>query len=274
MVTPASKREAVNHLKIVYSKSERKGCKLIGISRRTYKYEHKKKDDFELIDLLLSLAERFPNYGFWKLYKREFKTSSYNHKRVYRVYKQLGLHIRKKVKRRLPARVKSPIEIPTEANEQWSMDFMHDRLYDGRKVRLLNIIDHYNRELIAIEVGQSMNANRVVQVLERLKNEGRTAKNIRVDNGPEFISKTLVKWAQENSVQLDYIQPGKPTQNAIVERLNRSCREELLNAYIFDSYQQIEQMATSWQYEYNNFRPHDALSGLSPIVYKNQKKVA
>ena len=182
--------------------------------------------------------------------------------------------IKKKSKRRLPTRIKRPIEIPETINQVWSMDFMHDALYDGTKFRLLNIIDHYNRELLAIEIGQSLSAIRVIRVLERLKKQERLPQVIRVDNGPEFLSKAFQKWVQDNGVTIDYIQPGKPTQNAIIERLNKSCREELLNPYLFDSLQEVEKKATAWQWEYNHLRPHNALGNQSPIKYKQQKHVA
>ncbi len=268
MVKPAVKREIVRHLTTKHQASERRACHVTGISRRTFRYSPKKRDDKELMGWLSELSQRFPGYGFWKLFGRLPKGHGCNHKRVHRVYVQMGLNIQKKTKRRLPQRVKTPIETPSKPNTVWSMDFMHDGLYDGRKFRLLNIIDHYNRELVAIEIGQSLSAERVVRVLKRLHQEGRKPQTIRVDNGPEFIAKVFQKWAQDQGVSIDYIQPGKPTQNALIERLNKSCRQELLNPYLFDSLQEVEDKATQWQYEYNHFRTHDSLGKKSPLEYK------
>ncbi len=187
-----------------------------------------------------------------------------NHKRLYRVYTGMHLNIRRRAKKRLPARVKQTLFRPDAPDQVYSIDFMHDTLWDGRTYRLLNIIDDYNREVLAIEVDTSLPALRVIRVLDRIKSIRPLPKMIRVDNGPEFISHKLDHWCKENGVTLAFIQPGKPTQNAYVERFNGSMRRELLSAYVFRSLDEVREKAEEWMDDYNNHRPHKSLGYRSP----------
>lgn len=188
----------------------------------------------------------------------------------------MKLNIRRRAKRRLPQRVKQPLTIPGSPNEVWSIDFMSDSLVDGRKFRLLNIIDDFNRESLAIEVDTSLPSLRVIRVLEMLIAHRGCPANIRCDNGPEFISHKLQDWCNHESRQitLQFIQPGKPMQNAYIERKNGSIRRELLNAYMFYSLAEVRAMSEQWRTDYNADRPHKSLGYLSPIQYaelNNQK---
>ncbi|AZA79315.1 IS3 family transposase [Chryseobacterium sp. G0186] len=272
MVKPSGLREIVNFIRHTYNLSERKSCLAIGISRRSYRYKSKKNDD-ELIFVLTQISEEHPGYGFWKLYHKIRNLGyGWNHKRVHRVYVALKMSIRRRIRKRLPSRIKENIQIPLRSDECWSMDFMSDSLYDGRRFRILNIADDYNRELLSMEVDTSITSARVVRGLDQLKQQGRKPQRIRVDNGPEFISKTLQLWAQENKVHIQYIQPGKPTQNSLIERLNKSCRDELLNMYVFKNLQDAEEKANQWWIEYNYNRPHEALGNISPKEYKYKMK--
>lgn len=271
MVKPASKREVVAFLQGHYRFSERRSCNLVGISRRSNRYK-RIKDDSAVIKALKEMSELHPGYGFWKLYNKLRRAGyTWNHKRVHRVYVKLGMSIKRRVRKRLPQRIKRPHTIPIQADQVWSMDFMHDALFDGRKYRILNIVDDYNRELLTMEIDVSLPSERVIRVLERLKQEGRLPNAIRVDNGPEFISVKFQNWCKTNHVRLLYIQPGKPTQHTIVERLNGSCRAELLNMNLFTTLQEVEIKAQEWMNEYNFSRPHAALNQLSPIEFKQQK---
>lgn len=253
--------------------SERKSCGLVGISRRSYRYCSQKNDD-ELIEVLNRISEAHPGYGFWKLYGKIRKEGHvWNHKRVHRVYVKLNMNIRRRVRKRLPKRIKEPLLIPQAADQVWSMDFMNDSLYNGRRFRILNIIDDYNREILAMEIGTSISSERVVRVLERLKEQDRLPEKIRVDNGPEFVSGKFQLWCQENKVTIQYIQPGKPTQNSLIERFNGSCRKELLNMYVFKDMPEVEELAAKWWEEYNYSRPHEALNNQSPIEYKLQNQL-
>lgn len=222
------------------------------------------------MDALEELVRCHPTIGFWKCYYRlRRKGFDCNHKRLYRVYKLLKLNIRRKIKRRLPQRIKQPLVLPAGISQTWSMDFMSDSLVDGRRFRLLNIIDDYNRESLWIEVDTSLPALRVIRVLEQLLELRSKPNRIRVDNGPEFISDRLGNWCEERQILLQFIQPGKPTQNGFVERNNGSLRKELLNAYHFFSLQEVRIMAEEWQQDYNHDRPHDSLGNVSPKEFIN-----
>jgi putative transposase len=194
----------------------------------------------------------------------------WNHKRLYRVYTEMRLNIRRRAKRRLPARIREALFIPEGPNEVWSIDFMSDALVDGRKFRVLNVIDDFNRESLAIEVDTSLPSRRVIRVLEKIVARRGKPTCIRTDNGPEFISHLLKEWCEANGIRLIYIQPGKPTQNAFIERKNGTMRRGLLNAYLFYSLAEVRMMAEEWQLDYNTERPHKSLGYLSPVKYAEQ----
>lgn len=181
----------------------------------------------------------------------------------------LGLNVRRRAKRRIPARIKEPLLVPQAINQSWSMDFMCDSLVDGRRFRLLNIIDDYNRESLAIEIDTSLPALRVIRTLQRLIEIREKPKMIRVDNGPEFISEKLGSWCIDQKIHLQFIQPGKPVQNAFVERNNGSLRKELLDAYLFYTLQDVREMAEEWRQDYNCERPHQALGFVPPVEFIN-----
>ena len=234
--------------------------------RATYQYKHKSKDDQEIINLLAELVEKHPSIGFWKCYHRLRRQGyEWNHKRVYRVYTQMKLNIRRRAKKRLPARVKQALFQPELINQVWSLDFMCDSLWDGRRYRLLNIIDDFNREVLDIVADTSLPALRVIRTLEQLLLVRSKPDMIRVDNGPEFISDKLDNWCKDNKIQLVFIQPGKPMQNAYIERLNGSLRRELLNAYVFRTIVEVKEQVNEWMNDYNYHRPHEALNNKTPM---------
>jgi putative transposase len=223
-------------------------------------------------DALTSLVNKHPSIGFWQCYHRfRNRGELWNHKRVRRIYRMMKLNIRRRAKKRLPERVKQPLVIPTQPNQTWSIDFISDALVDGRRFRMLNVIDDYNRESLAIEVDTSLPSLRVVRVLTKLINQRNKPVHIRVDNGPEFISHKLQQWCDENKITLQYIQPGRPMQNAYIERNNGSLRRELLNAYLFYSLAEVRIMTEQWRADYNTERPHKALGYQSPVKYAEQR---
>jgi len=187
------------------------------------------------------------------------------------MYCQMQLNVRRRASKRLPARVKQMLYRPESANKVWSIDFMSDSLWDGRKFRLLNIIDDYNREVLSIEDDTSLPAMRVIRTLERLKETRGLPEMLRADNGPEFISFRLDAWRRHNNVQLIFIQPGKPMQNAYVERCNRSIREDLLNVYLFKTLAEVNRKAQEWRIDFNENRPHKALGYQSPRSILNDQ---
>jgi putative transposase len=246
--------------------SQRQACNCLRVPRSSYQYDPKVKNDTPIIQELEALVAKHPAIGFWQSYYRlRRKGFSWNHKRVYRVYTALHLNIRRRFKKRLPARVKQALFQPQSINEVWSVDFMSDSLWDGRKFRLLNIVDDFNREVLALEADISLPSLRVTRVLEYLKEFRGLPKMIRVDNGPEFISHVLDEWCRKNEITLTYIQPGKPMQNGYVERCNGSIRKELLNANVFYSLKEVREKIEEWMVDYNYHRPHESLNYRTPI---------
>jgi putative transposase len=253
--------------------SERKACAILHFPRSTFKYSIKVKQDDNFCKLLIDLTTKHPSIGFWKSYWRIRKTGEIvNHKKLYRIYTSMRLNIRRRAKKRLPARIKQQLFQPATINEVWSVDFMSDALWDGRRIRLLNIIDDFNREVLSIETDTSLPAQRVIRCLEELAVIRGLPKMIRVDNGPEFISDKLDNWCKDKEIQLIFIQPGEPTQNAYIERFNGTFRRDVLNAYIFKSISEVRQITEEWMYDYNYNRPHDSLNNKTPIEYAQQAK--
>jgi putative transposase len=249
--------------------SESQACKLVKLPRSTFQYKAKKKDDDQIIDQLNDLINQHPSIGFWQCYYRlKKKGFEWNHKRVYRVYTSMRLNIRRRAKKRLPARVKQALFQPEKINQVWSIDFMSDSLWDGRTFRLLNVIDDYNREVLVMEADTSLPTLRVIRRLEQLKEYRGLPEMIRVDNGPEFISHKLDMWCKENKIMLVFIQPGKPMQNGFVERCNGSIRSELLNAWVFKSLKEVNHRAEIWRLDYNHHRPHKSLNYQTPEEVK------
>ena len=221
-----------------------------------------------MVDTLLELSERYPRYGFGKLFpiirRHGFK---WNHKRVHRVYCTLKLNMRRKGKRRLPNRQPSPLSVPESMNQCWSIDFMSDSLYSGRRFRTFNVVDDFNREALAIEIDLNLPAERVVRVLDRIASWRGYPLKMRMDNGPEFVSVRLAEWAEEHDVELEFIQPGRPFQNSYIERFNRTYRNEILDFYVFDSLSDVRAKTEAWIDEYNNERPHESLNNLTPTEH-------
>ena len=246
-------------------------CKNLSIHKSTYYYKRKEKDDSVVIDAIHGVLDKHPRDGFWLISNRLKKEGfEANHKRIYRVYKALGLNIQRRTKKRIPQRVKEPLQDLYHPNEQWSMDFMSDTLYKGKKYRILNVMDEFNRELIEFEVATSLPSSKVIQTLQRAIDMRGKPSSIRVDNGPEFISKKLEIWCYIKGIKLKFIQPGCPTQNSRVERFNGTMRREFFNAYVFDTIAEVKLMARDWIDDYNHHRPHGVLGKLSPIEYLNK----
>jgi len=268
MVRPSERRELAKKAVTNKGSSIRLVCCAFTISQTCYRYERKLQPENDVIaDWLIRLTQNQINWGFGLcfLYLRNVKGFGWNHKRVYRIYRELELNLRIRPRKRLKRDKPGALAVPDAINECWSMDFMHDQLGDGRSFRLFNVIDDFNREGLTIEADFSLPAIRVIRALDRVIEWRGKPKRIRSDNGPEYISQILKDWAEKNGITLDFIQPGNPQQNAYVERYNRTVRYDWLAQHIFKSMQQVQEHATRWLWTYNNERPNMAIGGITPI---------
>lgn len=242
-------------------------CRTFRISETCYRYKPKLSDENELIaDWLLALTKARKNWGFGLCYLhlRNVRGFAWNHKRVYRIYRELELNMRIKPRKRLKRKKPDALTVPDGLNYVWSMDFMADQLADGRSFRTLNVLDDFNREGLTIEIDFSLPSERVVRTLNKIISWRGRPDAIRVDNGPEYISATLQVWAAQCGIELMYIQPGKPQQNAYVERYNRTVQQEWLGQYHFDTLEQVQDHAKRWLWTYNNERPNMGIGGITP----------
>lgn len=264
----SERREVVKGMMGGHGLSERQGCKAATLSRSVYRYEPKPIEDGEIEAELTRLVFEHPEYGFAKLHKTLRRCGGrWNHKRVYRVYCAMKLNKRRKHKRRLPARSPAPLAVPDKANRCWSIDFMSDSLWDGRRFRTFNVVDDFNREGLAIEIDTSLPVVRVIRVLDIIGATRGLPDKIRIDNGPEFTAAALADWAASNAVELEFIKPGRPMQNGFIERFNRTYREAVLDMYIFETLDQVREHTQRWLDSYNNHRPHDSLGDMSPSEF-------
>ena len=242
-------------------------CAAFGISESCYRYQPKlQPENVQIADWLIRITDNNRNWGFGLsfLYLRNVKGYGWNHERVYRIYRELELNLRIRPKKRMVREKPDALTVPQALNEVWSMDFMHDQLSDGRCFRLFNLIDDFNREALAIDADLSLPALRVIRSLDQVIEWRGKPAVIRCDNGPEYISGELQNWAEKRSIKIEYIQPGKPQQNAYVERFNRTVRYEWLAQYHFDSITEVQDFATKWMWSYNHERPNMALGGITP----------
>lgn len=265
----------MTHLITTFGLSIRQACRSLNLSGTVYRYRPDNTRDEPVISALQTAAERYPRYGFPKLFQvLRRQGHQWNHKRVHRIYCLLKLNFRRKGKQRLPVRNPSPLATPEALNQSWSVDFMHDALICGRRFRTFNIVDDFNREALSIEIDLNLPAQRVVRVLDRIAaNRGYPAM-LRMDNGPEFISLTLAEWAEMHAVKLEFIEPGKPTQNAFIERFNRTYRTEVLDFYLFRTLNEVREITEQWLTEYNCERPHESLDNMTPEEYRLQHHLA
>ena len=269
MVSREQKREAVNLLKDFLS--ERKSCNIVSIHRSVYRHE-KIEEDAELMEEIRKIANKNRRYGYRRITARIRKRKKVNHKKIYRLYKKMGLKYRIKKSKKRNCGKKRPLILPSGINVRWSMDFVSDSFADGRKFRVFNLIDDCSRESVMQHADLSISGRRLVRLFEDLKKIRELPRQIVCDNGTEFTSKVFLKWAADNNVELCFIEKGKPTQNAFVESFNGKFRDECLNEEWFINLNDARIKIAQWRNEYNEERPHSSLGDLSP--YEFIRKIA
>jgi putative transposase len=266
-VTAAARRAAVAQLRGHAGVSERRACRVVAQHRSVERYRSRRPEPAGLRERLRALAEQRPRFGYRRLHvmlRREGFVV--NRKRVHRIYRAEGLAVRRRCRKRV-AMPRQPIAVPSQVNERWSMDYVHDALSDGRTFRCLTLVDDHSRESLAIEVDTSLPGRRVIRVLEQLAEFRGLPLGIVVDNGPEFAGQALDIWAHERGVALDFITPGRPVENAYIESFNGRFRDECLNEHWFRSLDEARGTIEDWRQDYNEVRPHSSLDDRTPSEY-------
>jgi putative transposase len=249
--------------------SERRACKLLGVDRASYRYEPKPDRNAELRDELVKLARQKPRYGYRRLHAvLERRGERVNVKRVYRLYAEEGLAVRRRRRKRL-VRERAAEPRLIRANQEWAMDFIVDGLANGRMVRILSVVDAFTRECLALEADTSLGSGRVTRALDRLIEERGLPENVRSDNGPEFTSRRMLGWAEERKINLVHIQPGRPMQNGHVESFHGRLRDECLNVSWFRTLNDVRRTLDSYRQEYNCERPHSSLAYRTPAEFRS-----
>ncbi len=248
--------------------SERRACRLLELDRSSYRYEAVADGDAELRGKLLELARQKPRYGYRRLHVLlQRQGQAVNVKRVYRLYREEGLMVRRQRRKRLARSMPAEPRLQ-RANQEWAMDFIIDGLASGRMVRILSVVDAYTRECLALEADTSLGSGRVIRVLERLIAERGAPESLRSDNGPEFTSRRMIGWVEEHKITLIHIQPGKPMQNGHVESFHGRLRDECLNAHWFRTLNDVRTTLEKWRQEYNCERPHSGLDYRTPEEFR------
>lgn len=275
MVKPGARRAAACFLRERFDVSERRACSTVKAHRSTVRYVSRRPDDSELRELLIELATEFPRRGYRQLWDRiRRQGQQVNQKKIYRLYKEERLQVRRRRKKRSRSAPRRPLPRPTTLNQRWSMDFMSDFIGDGRRLRALNVIDDFSSECLAIEVGTSISGEQVGRVLDAIALERGLPQAIVVDNGPEFTSKALDIWAYERGVDLYFIEPGKPNQNALIEAFNGRLRDECLNENWFTSLKDARDKLEAWRVDYNECRGQKRHGWLTPAEFAAEASAA
>jgi transposase InsO family protein len=268
MVGPAAKRQAVAHLRSVLEMSERRACTIVAADRKMIRYRSRRPPDIELRARLRDLANQRRRFGYRRLFillRDQGELSGIN--RIYRLYREEGLTVRKRKARRRAVGTRTPILIEAKANARWSLDFVHDQFALGRRFRILNIVDDVTRECLAAIPDTSISGRRVARELTILIGRRGKPAMIVSDNGTEFTSNAILAWAKDHRVEWHYIAPGKPTQNGYIESFNGRMRDELLNESLFIDLGQARQLIDAWAIDYNTARPHSSLGYKTPAAY-------
>jgi putative transposase len=274
MVTSTARRLAVGVLRADFPVSLSRACRALGVARSSCRYVSR-RDDGPLRAALREVAHSRPRFGYRRLHVLLQRAGwRCNHKRVYRLYREERLAVRRRRRRKLAAGCRIVLPVPTRPHERWSMDFMGDTLANGRTFRTFNLVDDGSRECLAIEVDHGLSGQRVARILDRIATVRPLPKQIVVDNGPEFTSRVLDAWAYQNRVELHFIRPGKPVDNAFIESFNGKFRDECLNQHWFLDLDDARTKIEAWRIDYNEVRPHSALGNRTPTEYAAEAGLA
>jgi len=266
MVRPAARREAAGHLEEKHHISERRACRVLDLNRSTRRYAAIPKDDGEVRMQLKKLAAANPRYGCPRLYMIIRRNGVVvNHKKIHRIYREEGLQVRRKTRRKRLSGLRAPLVPAIRPNQRWSVDFVSDQLGDGRRFRVLTLVDDYTRQCLAAEAGISITGEAVTRVLDRVAaRAGGYPEAITCDNGPEFAGRSVQEWGRVRGARINFIEPGKPMQNAYIESFNGKFRDECLNENWFLGLEDARSIISNYIKEYNSYRPHRALGGATP----------
>ncbi|MBY5533801.1 IS3 family transposase [Rhizobium leguminosarum] len=268
VVTPAAKRKAVAHLMSHHEMSERRACKAIGFCRMTVRYQTRRDDDHELRERMKALAHERRRFGYRRIHvllRREGHLV--NHKKLFRLYREEKLTVRKRGGRKRAIGTRAPMLVPMVANDRWSLDFVSDQFTNGRRLRILTVVDDCTRECLALVADTSLSGLRVARELDRIIEERGKPRMIVSGNGSEFTSNAILQWADRTKVDWHYIAPGKPIQNAFIESFNGRLRDEFLNETLFSSLAHARSALSNWRSDYNDQRPHSGLGWLTPAEF-------
>ncbi|WP_371309187.1 IS3 family transposase [Hyphomonas sp.] len=275
LLTPDVKRKAVQHLMAVHELSERRACKLAELDRSTFQYEKQAGDDAAMRERLRALAAARRRFGYRRLgILLDREGLGANHKKIFRIYQEEGLAVKRRRGRKRAVGTRSPMHLPEGPNQRWSLDFVSDALSDGRRFRTLCVVDDFTREALATVVDVSLSGIRVARELSRLIDQRGRPQMIVSDNGTELTSHAILKWVKEARIEWHYIAPGKPTQNAFVESFNGRLRDECLNEHLFDRLSEARSIIEAWRIDYNTVRPHTSLGGLAPARFADNVRRA
>lgn len=273
-MTPDAKRKSVAHLMEVHQVSQRRACSALDVDRSTVRYRSRRADDTDLRDAMKAVAKERRRFGYRRLHVMVQRQGwLVNHKKFRRIYREEKLQVRRRGGRKRALGTRRPIVVPDGSNQRWSLDFVSDALTDGRRFRILTVVDDHTRENLTLVADTSLSGLRVTRELDRLIAERGAPNTIVSDNGTEFTSMAVLKWVQETGIDWHYIAPGNPTQNAFIESFNGKLRDECLNETLFSSLVEARDTLEVWQEDYNNQRPHSALGNLTPREFAEKSKM-
>jgi putative transposase len=268
MVTPVARREAVAYVKTTYDVSERRACKSLNVDRACIRYRSRRPSDRDVRDVLRKLSYERHRFGYRRLHQLLRRDGRrINHKKVYRLYQEEGLQVKQRKGRKRAIGTRTPLREVCGINQYWALDFVSDSFMEGRRFRILTVIDEYSRECLALVADTSISGHRLARELTCLIEERGAPQVIISDNGTEMTSKAILEWQVKQQVQWHYIAPGKPMQNGFIESFNGKLRDECLNETLFEDLSQAQAILAKWKLDYNMFRPHSSLNGQTPIEF-------